>query len=134
MSTPTKVSGPGKFSQRTDKNQPKTDIPNADYGEQAAYQAQQSGAPMAAAPSVNVQGMDFSSLFGNPAGRVTPIGAPTAMPDQHVTTATGIPGGDNAQQDMKQLANQLPVLEFMANQPNASWGLRNMVRNIKGAM
>lgn len=133
MSTPAKVSGPGKFSQRTDIGQPKQDIPNADYGEQKAYQAQQSGAPMASAPSVDVTGMDFSSLFGSPSSRVVPMGAETQNPNEPVTTAP-MGGPPQSQQDLAQMANQLPVLEWMANQPNASWGLRNQVRSIKGAL
>jgi hypothetical protein len=129
----TKVSGPGKFSQRTDQS--KVDIPNADYGEQASYQALQQAAPVAAQPGgPPAQQMDFSSLFGSPAGRVVPMGAPTQRPQEPVTTATGVPTNDNQQQDLSGMANQLPVLEFMGNQPNASWGLRNLVRQVKGAL
>jgi hypothetical protein len=43
-------------------------------------------------------------------------------------------GVSRSQQDLQNLASQLPVLEFMANQPNASWGLRQLVRNIKGSL
>lgn len=131
MSTPAKVSGPGAFSQRTDIGQPKTQIPNADYGEQKAYQAQQSGAPMASAQDVT--GMDFSSLFGNPAGRVIPMGAESQNPGESVTTPPPATNPQN-QQDTAQLVNQLPVLEYFANQPGASWGLRGLVRSIKGSM
>ena len=40
------VSGPGALSQRTDGNQPVMRLPNADYGESAAYEAQQQAAPL----------------------------------------------------------------------------------------
>lgn len=138
------VSGPGKFSQRTDR-QPIAQLPNADYGEQKAYKQLQQDAPMAAAPGVPPgQSMDFASMFGNPAGRVVPLNAESAQPGVPVTdgASLGAGAGTNAmgfsqprsQQDLQNLASQLPVLEFMANQPNASWGLRQLVRSIKGVL
>ena len=133
MSTPAKVSGPGKFSQRTD--QAKVDIPNADYGEQQAYQQLQSGAPMAAAPSVpgGAPALNLGSLFSGAGANVVPLNAPTQRPNEPVTTAAPATAA-KSQQDVAQLANQLPALEFMANQQNASWGFRNLVRRIKGSM
>ena len=135
MSTPAKVSGPGKFSQRTDQG--KVDIPNADYGEQQAYQQLESGAPMAASsgqPSMaSTPQLNLGQLFGGAGANVVPLSAPTQRPNEPVTTPA-IPGIPQSQQDMSELASQLPVLEFMGNQPNASWGLRNLVRQIKGAM
>jgi hypothetical protein len=136
------VSGPGKFSQRTDK-QPIASLNNADYGEQKAYKQLQQDAPMAAAPGVPpAQNMDFSSLFGDAAGRVIPMNADSTQPNVPVTNGAAMGAGagteamgfQNPQSDLKSMISQLPVLEFMANQPNASWGLRNLVRNIKGAM
>lgn len=136
------VSGPGKFSQRTDK-QPIRQVDNADYGEQTAYKQLQQDAPMAAAPGVPpAQNMDFSSLFGNPAGRVIPMGADSTQPNVPVTNGASMGAGvgtealglQSNQTDMQGMASSLPVLEFFANQPNASWALRNAVRQIKGAM
>ena len=135
------VSGPGKFSQRTDK-QPIRQVDNADYGEQTAYKQLQQDAPMAAAPEVPpAQSMDFSSLFGNPAGRVIPIGADSTQPNIPVTNGASMGAGvgpealglQSSQTDVQGMAASLPVLEFFANQPNASWALRNAVRQIKGA-
>lgn len=134
MSTPVgRVSGPGRFSQRTD--QPKVDIPNADYGEQKDYQALQSGAPMAASPGVSTPNdmPTLQSLLGNAATNVIPLGANTQRPNEPVTTPAPV-GMPKQQQDTQDLSSQLPVIEFMANQPNASWGLRNLVRQIKGSM
>lgn len=138
------VSGPGKFSQRTDR-QPMAQLPNADYGEQKAYKQLQQDAPMAASPGVPpAQGMDFASMFGNPADRVVPLNAESSQPGVPVTdgAALGAGAGTDAmgfskprsQQDLQNLASQLPVLQFMANQPNASWGLRQLVRNIQGSL
>lgn len=135
MTTPVgRVSGPGKFSQRTD--QPKVQIPNADYGEQQSYQQLQSGAPMAASPSVPSSGgqaVNLQSLLGGMGQNVTPISSPTQRPNEPVTTAApaGIP---QAQQDMQNMASYLPYLEYAANLSGASWGLQNLVRQIKGAM
>jgi len=137
------VSGPGKFSRRTDR-QPIAQIPNADYGEQKAYKQLQQDAPMAASPEVApASRMDFAQMFGNPADRVVPMGADSAQPGTPVTDGASMGAGagvdvmgfqNRSQQDLQNLASQLPVLEFMANQPGASWGLRQLVRNIKGSL
>ena len=60
-------SGPGKFSKRTDRQAPKQ-LPNAAYGEQKQFQAEQAGAPMAKTP--------------NPMADVVPLTAPTRRPDE----------------------------------------------------
>lgn len=138
MGTP--VSGPGKFSERTDKAVENANqaLPNAGYGEQKAYQEQQAGASMA---SGGGGGVDFSALFGNPAERVIPLTEPTMQPDTPVTAGAAAGGGPgmealglaNQQQvDLESLTPYLPVLEFMANQPGASWAMRNRLRELKG--
>src|SRR5215475_11120255 len=95
MSTPAaKVSGPGQFSQRTDK-QAKVDIPNADYGEQQAYQQLESGAPMAASPgqpsNVSNPQVNLSQLFQGASANVVGLNQPTQRPNEPVTTPA-IPG------------------------------------------
>jgi hypothetical protein len=40
---------------------------------------------------------------------------------------------DQRETDLQSLAVYLPVLEFMANQPGASWAMRNTVRKVKAA-
>lgn len=135
MSTPVgRVAGPGKFSQRTD--QPKVQIPNADYGEQSAYQQQQAGAPMAASPgipSTGGQAVNLQQILGSMGQRTVPINAPTQRPNEPVTTPApaGLP---QAQQDMQSMAAYLPYFEYAANLSGASWGFQNLVRQIKGAM
>lgn len=140
MGTP--VSGPGKFSQRTDK-QPIATLNNANYGEQKDYKQLQQDAPVAASPQQGpAPAMDFASMFGNAAGRVVPMNAESTQPNVPVTNGASMGAGagtealglQSQQTDLKAMASQLPVIEFMANQPNASWGLRNLVRQIKGAM
>lgn len=136
MGTP--VSGPGQFSKRTDKavGEANRNLPNADYGEQASYKEQQQGAAMAGAP----QGVSFGDLFGNPADRVVGLGEPTQQPQTPVTDGAALGAGagpevlglpDQQSEDMQSILPYLPVLEFMANQPGASWAMRNVVRKAK---
>jgi len=136
MGTP--VSGPGKFSERTDKAVENANqaLPNAGYGEQKAYQEQQGGAAMSqSAP-------DFSSFFGSAAERVIPMDAPTQQAGVPVTAGAAAGAGpgmealglaDEQAEDLKSLVPYLPVLEFMANQPGASWAMRNIVRKAKAS-
>lgn len=131
------VSGPGKFSERTDKAVAGANsaLPDAGYGEQKAYQEQKSGAPMASGG-----GMDFASLFGDPSSRVVGLGEPSAQSGVPVTEGAALGEGagmealnltDQKQADLESIVPYLPVLEFMANQPGASWAMRNTVRKAK---
>jgi hypothetical protein len=65
------VSGPGPYSQRSDK-QPIRDPGGLPYGDNQALRRQQQAAPMAATPQV-------------PAQQVVPLNAPTQRPDEPVT-------------------------------------------------
>ena len=129
------VAGPGQFSKRTDKavGEANRNLPNAEYGEQAAYQEQRQGAPMAETP-------DFASMFGNPAERVVPFDADTAMPETPVTDGADagpgrgseiLSGSANQEQSNTTMKAWLPALEFMANQPASSDAARNLVRMLK---
>src|SRR5690242_8754259 len=85
MTTPgMPVSGPGKFSQRTDK-QPLAQLNNADYGEQKAYKQLQQDAPMAKAPDLPGGTPDLSQLFQGASANVVPMSAPTQQPGTPVT-------------------------------------------------
>ncbi len=138
MGTP--VSGPGQFSQRTDKavSEANRQLPNADYGEQAQYQAQLQAAPMAQ----DVTGMSFNALFGNPADRVTGFDQPSGMPSTPVTdgAAAGPGAGLEAiappppDPKLAQMKAWIPAMEYMANQPNSSDSARNMLRDIKARL
>jgi hypothetical protein len=99
--TPARVSGPGALSQRTDGGQPLRHIADAKYGEDKANIEQQKMAPLgnsadqgAAGPGSagpSTTGLPPGPVGGGPAGpaappqAITPFGAPSTMPDQHVT-------------------------------------------------
>ncbi len=135
MGTP--VSGPGQFSQRTDKavDAANTRLPDAGYGEQADYQDLRSSAPVAQSPGGDVS---FSDMFGNPAGNVIGLGEDSTMPEVPVTDGAALgPGagpealGGASNADLQGLQAWMPVLEFMANRPGSSDAARNLVRQIK---
>lgn len=138
MATP--VSGPGQFSKRTDKavGEANRSLPNADYGEQAQYQEQLQGAPMA----TDVTGMNFNDLFGNPADQVIGLNEESQLPELPVTDgASAGPGAgpevlsSSTKQDgdKAMLASQLVALEFMANIGNSD-SVRQLVQKIKYSM
>lgn len=133
MGTP--VSGPGQFSKRTDKAVENANLstPNADYGEAKANREQRQGAQVASSPS-------FSDFFGNLGNQVVGLDAPSTQPGVPVTSGAALGAGageealglpDQQNQDLESLIPYLPVLEFMANQPGASWAMRNIVRQAK---
>lgn len=140
MGTP--VAGPGQFSRRTDMTQKMRDLPNPDYGEGASYKALQQGAPMAASP--DIRGGSLADLLGGSAPNVVSLNEGTMQPGTPVTDGASLGAGQGVEalgistprskQDLQNMANQLPVLEWMGNQPNASWGLRQLVRQIKGSL
>lgn len=140
MSTP--VSGPGQFSQRTDKavSAANNTLPNAQYGENKDYQDIKSSAPMADGGQIATS---FNSLFGNPAANVVGLNADTTMPDVPVTDGAAMgPGqGPEALSSTQgsndanaRMATYLVALEFIANQPGSSDSARNLIRQIKGTM
>jgi hypothetical protein len=142
MMAANQVSGPGPQAKRTDIGdvQKTRDLPNADYGEQQQYQAQQAGAPLAAdqGGQQNFGGMDAAHQAA--LQQITPLSAPTQRPGEPVTAGAASGPGPNSmglpnmpQQDMQQLQAYLPVFQFMAGQQGSSWALRNLVRQIKAA-
>src|SRR5512139_1806256 len=119
-SNPAPVSGPGALSQRTDGGVPRMDVTGLGYGENGDLNAAQSAAPMtrpSAAPSPSV-------------AMPTPLGDPSAFPDQPVTAgADAGPGPTSADiglsQDenraiREQLGPKLPVLMRMADSSTAT--------------
>lgn len=135
MSTP--VSGPGQFSQRTDKavSGANNTLPNAAYGENADYQDLKASAPMADSGQI---AQSFGSLFGNPAASVIGLNQDSQMPDVPVTdgAAAGLGQGpealsSNQGQGNAYMASYLVALEYLANQPGSSDAARNLVRQLK---
>lgn len=127
---PAPVSGPGALSQRTDggPSQPRMQLPDAAYGEQAQFQADQAGAPMAMEQGV-------------PAGPPVPgLMGPTARPDEPVTA--GVPTGagpnrlagapDVFQQDMQMLSKYLPTLQRMSLKEGTPRSFQLFVQYLSG--
>lgn len=138
MGTPTP--GPGQFSKRTDKAvaNANRNLPDAGYGEQAAYQEVSQNLPQV--QGADVQGMNFNDLFGNAANNVVPLDAESSMPDVPVTDgANAGPGSDasilsSSNEQKNYMASYLLPLEFMANQPGSSDAARNLVRILKSKL
>lgn len=144
--SPAPVSGPGRLSRRTDggPGQVQRDLPNAAYGEQAAFQAAQSGAALSLAEGALRPTSGGGGAMGTPVP-ITPFNAPTAYPGQPISAgapfgagvgpeALGLPNEKDLQnQDRQNLVEYLPVLEFIANLPTAMPSLRAQVRKIKAA-
>lgn len=146
---PAGVSGPGALSKRTDGGpaQALRDLPDAKYGENSQFQALQQGASLSASPSPQGQAQPFdpNSLPPNPAAaQVTPLSAPTARPDEPVTSGAALGpgagpsalGGQPAQvadQDMGKISQSLPLFEMMANMNDALPSTRLFVNLLKGA-
>ncbi len=139
MTTP--VSGPGQFSQRTDKavSNANNTLPNAQYGENADYQDLKSAAPMATSGQI---ASNFNSLFGNPSANVVGLNADSNMPNVPVTDGAALGAGQGtsalsstqASQSNMVLQSYLPALEFIANQPGSSDAARNLVRQLKSQL
>lgn len=141
---PAPVSGPGKLSKRTDGGpQARRQLPDAQYGEQAAFQDAQASAPMAGDSQAPAPGQ----AAGPPPVEVVPFGAPSMRPDEPVTAGVDIGAGPGSaslgfpdpnerinQQDMEQMKAMLPYLEWMASLPNAAPSTRAVVRRIKGML
>lgn len=132
-SSPAAVSGPGALSARTDGGpsnfQPERIAPGGEYGSRKQMEAIQGGAPM--------QGGGGGTT---PPPNLTPLDAPTARPDEAVTTgADAGAGADSAaagilntqQQSMAQLRPVLRSLEDMANLPGANAETRAIIRRLK---
>lgn len=138
---PAPASGPGALSRRTDGRQPVMDLPNAGYGENAAYRAAEQAAPMqqdspAAQATTGPAPVDTSGL--------TPLGAPSARPDEPITA--GMPQGagagstnsapqlglDEAQQ--ARLRSYLPVLINIASQQDSDPNTRAYVQKLRAEL
>ena len=139
-SRPAPVSGPGPMSKRTDGGpQPMRDLPDAAYGEQKDFQEIQSGAPMQGAP-------DMGAMFGGGGGMpsITPLGAPSARPDEPVTAGSpsgpgvgpeaigmGLTNKAQNEVDARQIARYLPSLERAANQPGVPTSFVRFVKYLR---
>jgi hypothetical protein len=104
-------------------------MPNAAYGEQKQFQADQAGAPMAQA--------------SNPMANVVPLTAPTNRPSEPVTA--GIDAGpgpgsemlglktpvDTQLQDLSVLAKYMPMFETFADSPESSGTTKAFIKYLR---
>lgn len=131
---PAPVSGPGKYSRRTDGKQPVMDLPDAAYGENAQLRQLQSAAPL---PQASLAGTIRGPVQQAP--QIVGLGEPSQQPDVPVTdgasmgaganmSALGIPDPNRA--DAEQIAKYLPVLMKQAENPSATPGYKQWVRNL----
>ena len=126
-SRPAPVSGPGALSRRTDGTQPRTDLPDARYGEQKQFQEIQAGADMAAGPTA-------------PGPAPVPLDAPTQRPEEPVTAGAALGPGvgpeaagimSDEQATIEQLRPLLRSMETIANLRNSTPEFRNFVRKLR---
>ena len=132
------VSGPGKFSKRTDG----LSFQSTEYGSGVENAANKAGAPMAKTP--DVRGARASEVRAAATqAPVTPLFAPTQLPDEPITS--GIPMGAgpgpevlginapsaDTDADRQRLLSYLPALEAIAQSPTSSQSFRNYVRLLR---
>ena len=143
-SNPAPVSGPGSLSRRTDGRQPVQDLPNAKYGENAAFRAAQGGAPMSgdigsggSAASAATPGLpDLSNIV--------PMDAPSQFPGQPVTAGLSggpgagpaVPGGPSplTEEQKERLKRYLPVLVVLASRDDVDVNTRRFVRQLRAEL
>jgi hypothetical protein len=130
------VSGPGKFSKRTDG----LSFQSTEYGSGVENTANKAGAPLAR--TADVRGARASDVRAAAQAPVTPLYAPTQRPDEPITS--GIPMGagpgpevlgininQDTEADRARLISYLPALEAAAADPNSSQAFRNYVRMVR---
>jgi hypothetical protein len=131
------VSGPGKFSKRTDG----LSFESTEYGSGVENAANKAGAPLAKTP--DVRGARTSEVRAAAQEAVTPLYAPTQRPEEPITS--GIPMGAgpgpevlgmnqpsaDTDADRQKLLSYLPALETIAQSPSSSQSFRNYVRLLR---
>lgn len=131
------VSGPGKFSKRTDG----LSFQSPEYGAGVENTANKAGAPLATTP--DVRGARASDVRAAAQESITPLYAPTQRPEEPITS--GIPMGEgpgpevlgmnqpsvDTDADRQKLLSYLPALEAIAQSPSSSQSFRNYVRLLR---
>jgi hypothetical protein len=92
------VSGPGKYAKRTDR------IPANSYGDQTEIAQIASGAPISKTPDVKAIPIEQAAATAATQAPVTSLYAPTARPEEPVTT--GIDMGPGAGSDALMMKSQ----------------------------
>lgn len=134
---PAPVSGPGQHSRRTD-GQPRMELPNAQYGEGAAFQELQGQATMAQAPG------PVQSSQGSFPANFTGLGEPTQQPGVPVTAGAEYGAGPGLEAlgqqvsddklDSQDLRKYLPTLIRIAEKDDTPAGTKRWVRSILANM
>lgn len=110
------------------------------YGQGKEMMEQQQGAPIAKAPSPTATATRMRNL-----PQVTPLTAPTQLPDEPVTAgipmgpgagpeALMLPKNEDTTVDRERLMSYLPALEAAALNPNSSQAFRNYVRVLRAEL
>ena len=113
-------------------------LPDAQYGEQAAFQQAQRGAPMGAPQG----GPAATTPASGPSPALTPLHAPSARPDEEVTAgaelgpgvgpdALGITPPQTQTGDLEKLRAYLPAFIAQANREESTQEFRNFVRALR---
>lgn len=137
---PAPVSGPGALSKRTDGRQPVRTLPNAKYGEGAAFEQAQQAAPM----SGDIGGVMPGAAPGPDLSGIVPLDAPSQRPDEPLTAGmSGGPGAGpavanrpspmTAEQAAKVRA-YLPVLVVLASRDDADANTKQFVRQLRAEL
>jgi hypothetical protein len=133
------VSGPGKFSKRTDGLNFQSDS----YGAGVENAANKAGASMAKTANVNPTSRTEMGMAPSQMESVTPLYEPTQRPNEPITTgiAMGEGPGPEAlginnirQKDADIIAKYMPALDAMAADPDSPESFRIFVRYIQGNM
>jgi len=129
---PAAVSGPGKFSKRTDGKpgeQPVRAMTGGAYGEGQEMAELQGSAPMS-----DTQGAPAPGGGGAPPPEVTPFGAETQRPDEPVTAGAPVGEGPGLEAlgmgdpgpEMAMLKKYLPLLEPVVNRADVPDSVRQL--------
>lgn len=132
---PAPVSGPGAMSARTDggPSQPNMQLPDAAYGEQADFQDIQSGAPMAADPTMDPR-MAPPSMPPPPG-----LLGPTDRPNEPLMQGAPMGEGNNSlmgqtdmfNDDMVMMQKYLPAMRSMAQGEGVPRSFQAFVRYLE---
>ncbi len=93
---PAAVSGPGRYSQRTD-SAPKFRVPDQAYGDNTELATQQAGAPMARTTPQYRAGSSGGSTPAAGAPDILGLGADTTRPDEPVTAGVDAGAGPGSE-------------------------------------
>jgi hypothetical protein len=132
------VSGPGKFSKRTDG----LSFQSTEYGSGVENTANKAGAPLAKTADVRPTSRSEMGMAPSQTRAVTPLFAPSERPDEPVTAGIamgegpgpevlGINNNLDTQEDKDRMLSYLPALEVVAASPNSSQAFRNYVRQLR---